>query len=333
MDRAEETRPAWFGRLKSFEGADDFRASMQVLDSVGPYLLGFAAMLVGMKLGLPLWAILLLAIPTAGFMVRAFIIFHDCCHGSFFSSRRALDITGTLLGILLLTPYADWRRSHGIHHSTAGNLDRRGLGDVWTMTVDEFRASPLLRRFLYRFYRNPVVLFIFGPFFIYMFVNRIPTRGAKFAIVLNTLIHDLAVIGIGVGLSLLFGLGEYLIVQCSVTFIGGMIGIWMFYVQHQFDPTYWSRADEWNSMDAAMSGSSWYRLPRILQWFTGNIGLHHIHHLTPRIPNYRLQRCLDSIPELRKEFLTPARSIKSISLNLWDEKARRLISFRDLARI
>jgi len=324
-----DTKPSWLSQVKGFEGADDRKAIVQLVDTLLPYLALYALMLVLLHLGAPIWLPLLLALPGGAFLVRTFILFHDCCHGSFLSSRRANDALGIVLGILALTPFADWRRSHGIHHSSAGNLDRRGLGDIWTMTVAEYAASPPLRRLLYRFYRNPITLFIFGPFFIFVLLNRFPSKGAKKRQIRDLVLHNAALIAMGAALSIAFGPLDWLLVQGSIIFFGGIAGIWMFYVQHQFDPTYWARDDRWSSFDAALQGSSWYRLPRIAQWITGNIGLHHIHHLNPRIPNYRLQACLDAIPELvLPGSMNFARSLKSIGLNLWDEKGGILVSFR-----
>jgi len=333
MPHTVEAKPGWLARLKEFEGAVDRKALLQLLDTLVPYLILFTAMLFTSRLGAPLWVTLLLALPAGAFLMRTFILFHDCCHGSFLSSRRANDGLGRILGVLVLTPFGDWRRSHGIHHGTSGNLDRRGLGDVWTMTVEEYRASPPLRRLLYRFYRNPITLFILGPFFTFVLMNRLPSRGAGARQIRDLVIHDAAFLGLGLGLSLLFGPATWALVQGSTIFVGGIAGIWMFYVQHQFDPTYWARNGSWSSLEAALQGSSWYRLPPVAQWITGNIGLHHVHHLCPRIPNYRLQDCLEAIPELRlPQSMSFLRSLRSIRLNLWDEAASTLVSFRGLRR-
>ena len=326
-----EDRPAWTAMLKKFEGAVDWRARIQLLNTILPYLALFFAMLIMAHAKVSPWIVLALALPAGGFLTRSFIIFHDCCHGSYLSSRKRNDLLGIFLGLLVFTPFADWRRSHGIHHVTAGNLDRRGLGDVWTMTVAEYEASTRLERLRYRMYRNPIVLFVLGPFFIFVVMNRLPSRGAKGVQLRDLIFHDTALVAIAAGLSLAFGFLPWLLVQGSILLAGGMIGIWMFYVQHQFDPSYWRHGEGWSFFDAAMEGSSWYRLPPLLQWITGNIGLHHVHHLAPRIPNYRLQACLDAIPELRlKNHLGIARSLRSITLNLWDEAAGGLVSFRML---
>ncbi|MEI6876635.1 MAG: fatty acid desaturase [Spirochaetota bacterium] len=327
--KTREAKPEWLDKLRDFEKSDNRKALTQLADTLLPYLAGMSLMFLSRSLGWPLWITLLLALPTGGFLVRSFILFHDCCHGSFLPSRKANDALGFLLGIVAFTPFADWRRSHGIHHSTAGNLDKRGLGDVWTMTVDEYRTGPLLKRALYRFYRNPVTLFVFGPFFIFILLNRLPSAGARGRQLRDLVAHDLSLVAVGALLSVIFGIWNYLLVQGSVIFFGGLAGIWMFYVQHQSDPTYWERGKAWSFVDAALVGSSWYKLPRAVQWITGNIGLHHIHHLSPRIPNYRLEDCLEAIPELRvKEPLGFTKSLHSIFLKLWDERARSLVTFK-----
>jgi omega-6 fatty acid desaturase (delta-12 desaturase) len=333
-EEIKDARPAWLGRIKDFEGPVNRSALIQLVNTVLPYLAGLALMFASRVLDWPIWVTLILALPTGAFMVRTFILFHDCCHGSFVSSRKLMETLGFVLGVLVFTPFRDWRRTHWIHHNTVGNLDKRGLGDVWTMTVEEYKASPASRRFLYRFYRNPITLFIFGPFFTFILTNRFPTKGSNAAQHRELIFHNLALFAVAAILSLAFGFWNYVLIQGSVIFLGGIVGIWMFYVQHQFDPSYWEHGEGWSFIDAALVGSSWYRLPKVLQWLTGNIGLHHIHHLSPRIPNYRLQACLDSIPELREKTpLRLARSLRAISLNLWDEKGGGLISFRRLRRL
>ncbi len=328
-----EHAPLWLPRLKDFSAPADRRAIIQLANTLVPYAVLLALMYATMRLGAPLWATLLLAVPAGGFLVRAFILFHDCCHGSFLSSRRAMDAVGAVLGILTFTPYQEWRHSHGVHHSSVGNLDRRGIGDVWTMTADEYRAAPPFRRFLYRAYRHPLILFGFGPLFLFLIINRFPTKGAKRTQVRSVVLTNFAVLAVAAAGCLVLGLREYLTIQLSVLFVAALAGIWLFYVQHQFDPTYWARSEDWQSLDAALLGSSFYKLPAVLRWFSGNIGLHHIHHLNPRIPNYRLQECLKAIPELRLEHpLTLGRSFAAVSLNLWDEARRRLVSFREFRR-
>ncbi|HCM27508.1 MAG TPA: fatty acid desaturase [Treponema sp.] len=323
--------PAWLARLKDFAVPDAKKATVQLIDTLVPYFSTIILMYLTIRWGAPIWVTLALSLPAGCFMVRAFILFHDCCHGSFLKSRRAMDVIGSLLGVLTFTPYAEWRHSHGIHHSTVGNLDRRGVGDVWTMTVEEYRANPPFRRFLYRAYRHPVILFGFGPFFLFLLINRFPGKSAKKAQKRSVVLTDIAILAIAALWSLAIGIRAYLLIQMPTLFFAALVGIWLFYVQHQFDPTYWARSEDWQSLEASMTGSSFYKLPKFMQWISGNIGLHHIHHLMPRIPNYRLQACIDAIPELRlPNPLTFGRSLASVSLNLWDEAGRRLVSFREL---
>jgi len=286
-----------------------------------------------MQWGWPYWGTLVFAIPAAGLLVRLFIVFHDCCHGSFLRSRRATRTIGTILGVLTFTPFGDWRHAHGIHHSSSGNLDRRGVGDIWTMTVKEYQQSSRWKRLQYRLFRNPLVMFGLGPIYTFLIQNRFPGSYATKGERANVALTNGAILAVAAVATLTIGIVPYLLIQLPVIVIAGVGGIWLFYVQHQFDPSYWARDGEWESVDAALHGSSYYRLPPVLQWLSGNIGLHHIHHLLPRIPNYRLQQCLEEIPELRLERpLTIARSIRSVRLNLWDEANGELVSFAAEAR-
>jgi len=326
-------RPEWIRKMEPFAKPDLRRAIIQLINTVIPYLALMTLMAGTVLWRWPVWATLLLALPAGAFLVRIFIFFHDCCHGSYLSSQKAMHIVGAVLGFLVFTPFGEWRHSHGIHHSTAGNLDRRGIGDVWTMTVDEYRVSSPLRRLGYRMFRHPLVLFGLGPLFLFVVVQRIPVRGTSPMQKRSVLLTDLSLLIVVALASATIGIKAYLLIQLPVMFIAGMCGIWLFYVQHQFDPTYWARSDDWESMDAAMQGSSFYKLPAVLQWFSGNIGLHHIHHLKPRIPNYNLQACLEAVKELRlPDPLTIRKSFTSISLNLWDETLKRLLSFRQVAQ-
>lgn len=333
-ERNPAVRPEWIGNMEPFAKPNLKRAIIQLANTVIPYACLIALMAASTVMAWPAWVTLLMALPAGAFLVRIFILFHDCCHGSYLSSRKAMHIVGAVLGFLVFTPFGQWRHSHGIHHSTAGNLDRRGIGDVWTMTVDEYNASAPLRRLKYRLFRHPLVLFGLGPLFTFVVIQRFPVRGSSPLQKRSVLLTDLALLAV-VGLaSATIGIKAYLLIQLPVMFIAGMCGIWLFYVQHQFDPTYWARSDEWESMEAAMQGSSFYKLPAVLQWFSGNIGLHHIHHLKPRIPNYNLQACLDAVTELRlPDPLTIRKSIGSIGLNLWDETRKRLLSFRQAAQV
>ena len=320
----------WSALLRPFAKPHAGKAAIQLIDTLVPYAAALVLMYLTLRWGLPYWVTALLAIPAGAFMVRSFILFHDCTHGSFLESRFAMTWIGRLLGLMTFTPFGQWRYAHGVHHSTAGNLDRRGVGDVWTMTVEEFKKKPLLKRLQYRAYRNPLVLFVLGPLFFFLVMNRLPGRGMKplqlWSILLNDLVLAITIVGFGMTI----GLRDYFLILLPTQLLAGSAGIWLFYVQHQFDPSYWARSSDWSSVEAALSGSSYYKLPALLRWISGNIGIHHVHHLLPRIPNYNLRACLQAIPELRLEDpLTIARSITSVHLNLWDEAGRRLVTFRE----
>jgi omega-6 fatty acid desaturase (delta-12 desaturase) len=320
--------------MKKYEGANPARAVGQMLNTLLPYAALWTFMILTMQIGLPYWVTLLLAVPAAGLLVRVFIFFHDCCHGSFFRSQAANRIVGTITGILTFTPFAEFRYTHGVHHATAGDLDRRGVGDVWTMTVAEYQAAPAAKRLGYRLYRNPFVMFLLGPIYTFFIYNRLPKKGSGARQIRSIMITNAGILAFAAAIGLTFGWRTYFGIQIPIMFFGGIVGVWLFYVQHQFDPSYWARHEEWGSIDAALQGSSYYRLPAVLQWISGNIGLHHVHHLKPRIPNYNLQRCLDAIPELQlPDFLTIGRSFKSIWLNLWDEEHGALIGFGQLRRL
>jgi omega-6 fatty acid desaturase (delta-12 desaturase) len=277
------------------------------------------------------WLTLALAIPTAGFLVRIFIIFHDCGHGSFFKSRKVNTVVGYLTGILNFVPYHSWRYNHAQHHATCSDLDRRGLGDVWTLTKQEYLDLPTLKRLGYRLYRHPFVLFGFGPIWLFLINNRFAPRGAKKRERRSVQVTNIGIMIMVIIWSFLIGLKSYLLIQLPVLLIGGMMGIWLFYIQHQYEDVYWNRHVEWNFQDAAIKGSSFYKLPVLFQWFTGNIGFHHIHHLHARIPNYNLQRCHEQIALFREVkplmFFT---SLKSLSFRLYDEDLGKMIGFEAL---
>lgn len=331
MVAAEKNHPAWLPRLKEFASPHTGMATVQLIDTVLPYFAMLVLMYLSIRWGAPVWVTLAMAIPAALLMVRTFILFHDCTHGSFLKSRAAMTTIGTILGVLTFTPYATWRCCHAIHHATVGNLDRRGVGDIWTMTVQEYQASSAFARFKYRVYRHPLVLFGLGPVYLFLIKNRFPDKDAKQDKVRSVLVTNLGILAIAVACSLTIGLRAYLLIQLPILFFAAIGGIWLFYVQHQFDPSYWARTNDWQSFEACMRGSSFYKLPRVLQWFSGNIGLHHIHHLQPRIPNYKLQACMNAIPDLHlKDAITLRHSFSAIYLNLWDEIEKKLVSFRSL---
>jgi len=278
---------------------------------------------------------LLAAIPTAGLMVRLFMIQHDCGHSALFTSRRANDWVGRVAGVLTLTPYDYWRQAHAMHHAGSGNLDRRGFGDIDTLTIAEYLALGRLGRLRYRLYRHPLVMFGLGPAYLFILRHRLPFGAMKQGQMpwLSTLATNAAIAAVCGLLIYLVGLPAFLLIQLPVVIIGASIGVWLFYVQHQFERTHWERNPDWKHEIAALHGSSYYDLPRPLMWITGNIGIHHLHHLSSRIPFHRLPQVLKDHPELKQiGRLTIWQSLKCVRLTLWDEKAKLLISFRDLGR-
>jgi omega-6 fatty acid desaturase (delta-12 desaturase) len=324
---------ALFARAKAFAIPDRYRGLSQLTTTAVAFAALWIGMLVSIKYGY--WITLILAVPAAGFVVRFFMIQHDCGHASFFKSRRANNIVGHLIGPLTLTPYVYWQRVHAEHHATAGNLDRRGVGDVTTLTVREYLALSWWGRVGYRVYRHPFVLFGVGPIYLFLLKHRLPLDLPlrKVESWLSVLATNIAIAAAFVGLAMLIGPINVLKMQLPITLLASAIGVWLFFIQHQFDGVYWRRKHEWQASQAALSGSSYYRLPKILQWFTANIGLHHIHHLCSRIPNYRLQECLERIPELKQiRPVTILDSLRYSTLALWDEAADKMIKFRDLKR-
>ena len=275
---------------------------------------------------------LLLAIPAAGFLVRLFMIQHDCGHGSFFRYRLANDWLGRVLSVLTLTPYDDWRRAHAIHHANSGHLDRRGIGDIVTLTVREFRALAFWGRLRYRLYRHPLVMFGLGATYQFLLRHRLPiapSRGWQGWV--SALATNCAIAAVVATLIRFIGIGPFLLVHLPIALLAGSVGVWLFYVQHQFEETFWAHGPEWDFHEASLRGSSYYDLPIILRWFTANIGVHHIHHLCSRIPFYRLPQTLRDNPDLRSvSRLTLSQSFRCVRLVLWDERRRRLVSFRDV---
>jgi omega-6 fatty acid desaturase (delta-12 desaturase) len=318
----------WDARLAPFRRPSTARSVWQLVSTA--FLLAGAWTLMYFSLGVGYWLTLLLAVPAAFFLVRLFIVQHDCGHGSFFRSPRVADIVGSALGVLTLTPYHYWKKAHAMHHATSGNLEHRGFGDIDTLTVDEYLALSPWGRFKYRLYRHPVILFGVGAVLHFFVRHRLPTivprtwTRARWSIFWT----DVGLAGFIVGMGLLVGFRQFLLVHVPLMTLSCSMGVWLFYVQHQFEPTYWEHDEQWGYNDAALVGSSYYRLPRLLQWATGNIGLHHVHHLSARIPNYRLQEALESIPELQRvTTLTLRESLRCVRLALWDERERKLVRF------
>ena len=321
--------PSWESLVKKYQNAPNRKSIWQLTNSFLPYFIIWYLMY--LSLDVSYWLTLLLSLPAAGFVVRIFIIQHDCGHGSFFKSRKANDFWGIVCSLFTLTPYYYWRKKHAIHHASAGKLDKRGIGDIYTMTVDEFFQQSKWGRFKYRLYRNPVFLFIVVPIILFVIIYRIPFPKEKSLRKLHPSVYltSIFLLSLATGMIFIFGWQAFLLVQLPITFIASSTGTWLFYVQHQFEDTYWTFENSWDYSLAALQGSSYYKLPKVLQWFTGNIGFHHIHHLSPKIPNYHLEKCHKENPVFQEgPVLTLKLSVKSMFLRLWDEKEKKLISFR-----
>jgi omega-6 fatty acid desaturase (delta-12 desaturase) len=307
------------------------RSLSEIFTSVVPYL----AISVVMYLALDVSYLLALALvlPAAGFLVRTFIVFHDCAHGSLLPSKRANRSVGRFLGLFVLSPFQRWRHDHAIHHGTSGDLERRGVGDIITLTVDEYQGRPWRGRLAYRLIRNPVVMFGLGPIIAMIIGPRIATRSQRPRLRHSVLGTDVVLVVIVGGLCWLIGWQSFLIVWAPAAMLAGSVGIWLFYVQHQFEDAYWQTADDWSYTDAALRGSSYLKLPRVLQFFTGNIGLHHVHHLNSRIPNYNLQRAHDENEIFRQvPTLSLWDGLRSVRLKLWDEEHGKLVTFAQATR-
>jgi omega-6 fatty acid desaturase (delta-12 desaturase) len=277
---------------------------------------------------------LALSLLAAGFLVRIFIIFHDCGHSSFFRSSRANRIVGTILGSLVFTPYDRWHRDHAIHHKTVGNLDKRGNGDVWTLTTDEYNNLSKGKKLYYRLYRHPLILFVLAPIFLFVLWFRFPKKNLTPAGNRSVYISNLIIAAFVSGGILLMGWKAFLMIQIPVIYAATVAGVWLFYVQHQFEDVIWTREEDWDYKSMALEGSSYMKFPRILQWFSGNIGYHHIHHLSSRIPNYNLEKCHKASPLFESiKPVTFLPSMRTMNLRLWDENTNKLISFKDLRNI
>ena len=324
-------QPAWYKTIAPY-GSSNLRKSLwQLLDTFIPYCVTWALMLHTVQRGYSYWITLALAVVAGGLMVRIFILFHDCCHGSLFASRRANTILGYVSGIVTFTPFEDWRYAHNLHHAMAGDLDRRGVGDIWTMTREEYLAAPARKRLRYRIYRNPFVLFGPGSALLFLFIQRFSTTGAGKRERDSVAFTNLALLVIITVASLTVGFQTYVLIQLPIILIGGTFGLWLFYVQHQFENVYWARHDVWDPMKVALEGSSYLKLPKILQWFTGNISLHHIHHVRPNIPNYNLQQCYDDVPAFQAiNPVTIRTGFRLLQLGLYDEQQKKMISFGSL---
>ena len=322
---------AWTKVLNRYREPSDARSIVELAITALPLAGLWVAIWAGVHFG-HYWLSVLLTLPAAGFFLRMFIIQHDCGHGSFFRNRRANDWLGRVIGVLTLTPYDYWRRSHALHHASSGHLERRGIGDIDTLTVAEYRALSARGRLRYRIYRNPIVMFGIGPAYLFLFEQRLPVDLMRGGWVpwTSAMVTNAAIAAMVGSLMWLVGPGTFLLVHLPIALIAGSAGVWLFYVQHQFEDTLWDRGPAWNMQEAALHGSSHYDLPAVLRWFTANIGMHHIHHLCSRIPYYRLPRVLRDHPELRGiGRLTLWQSFRCVRFVLWDETGRRLVSFHD----
>jgi omega-6 fatty acid desaturase (delta-12 desaturase) len=321
--------PTWKQIVARYQKPSTGRAVWQIVNTLVPYAALWCLM--HFALAISWWLVVPLAVLLGAIMVRTFIIFHDCGHGSFFQSAKANHILGAVTGVLTFTPFYHWRWEHAIHHSSSGDLDRRGTGDVWTLTVQEYLEASRWKRFAYRLARNPVVLFVIAPVFLFLIQQRVPSLKAPARERYSVYWTNLALGGMAAGLIAIFGLKAYLIIQLTALVTAGAAGVWLFYVQHQFEGVYWERSEEWDYAEAALKGSSFYKLPKVLQWFSGNIGFHHIHHLSPRIPNYYLEKCHRAEPLFQTvKPITLVSSFKSLTFRLWDERRRKLVGFGGL---
>ncbi len=317
--------------LARYRDPSHCRSIFEILITVIPLVLLWLSMWFALHVGYGLY--LLLAVPAAGFLVRLFMIQHDCGHGAFFRHRLANDWVGRVIGVLTLTPYDFWRRTHALHHATSGNLDRRGTGDIDTLTVKEYLSRSRCGRFRYRLYRHPLVMFGIGPAYLFFLQQRLPIGLMRngWQPWLSTMATNLAIGLFAAVIIRVVGIGPFLLVQLPIMLIGASLGVWLFYVQHQFENTFWAHDHAWNVHEAALRGSSHYDLPIVLRWFTANIGVHHVHHLCSRIPYYRLPLALRNHPDLTNVCrLSLGQSLLCVRLVLWDEEGRRLISFREL---
>jgi acyl-lipid omega-6 desaturase (Delta-12 desaturase) len=324
-------KPQWYQGTAKYAQMNTGIAIRQLLTTLAPYFVLFAVMVYSVRHGYPYGMTLILAVVAAALFVRIFIFFHDCTHGSFVASPRWNARIGHFCGVLTFTAFYDWRRSHAGHHITVGDLDRRGMGDITTMTVDEYLVAPPVQRLCYRLYRSPLVLLGIGPTYYFLLRNRWPSKGAHRQDVHSVIYTNIAIAAVVALASFTIGFKTYLLVQLPILILAATFGVWLFYIQHQYEGVYWARHDDWDPWTAAIEGASYYQLPKVLQWLSGNIGYHHVHHARPSIPNYHLQQCYDEIPELQRvNPVTVRSSLKSIRLNLWDEDQHRLVSFASL---
>lgn len=320
---------SWQKLIMKYNQPDIRKSVVQLVNSVIPYMVLWILMVMSIQISYLLTFVL--GVISAGFLVRIFIIFHDCGHGSFFKSKKANDMVGIITGIITHTPYYKWHAHHADHHATTVNLDQRGLGDIWTMTVSEYMNASRWERFSYRIVRNPFILFLIGPLYVIFIMNRFTKKGNNAKAKWNVYLTNTAILAFAIGMSWLIGWKAFLFIHLTPLYIAQTIGLWLFYAQHNFEEVNWERSETWDYKSAAIHGSSFLKLPTVLQWFTGNIGFHHIHHLSPRIPNYNLERCQKE-NDLFKDVkpITLSSTFKAMKLSLWDEASHQLIRFRNI---
>ncbi|MGX9136184.1 fatty acid desaturase [Rummeliibacillus sp. JY-2-4R] len=309
--------------------SDTKKSIIQIINTISPLIvLWIAAYIV---LPYTLLGSIALSVIAAGFVVRTFIIFHDCTHGSFFKNKKANDIVGLLTGVITLFSYEKWKKEHMIHHASSSNLDKRGIGDIWVMTVDEYLKASKWQRFCYRTYRNPFVMFGLGPLYLVLVSSRFNRKDAKKKERMNTYISNLLIVAVATSIILVTNLQSFLLVHGVTMFVAGALGIWLFFIQHTFEDSYFENENEWDYVKAAVEGSSYYKLPIILQWVTGNIGFHHVHHLAPRVPNYKLEEAHKKTPPLqRATTITIKTSLQSLRYKLYDTPHKTFITFKEV---
>ncbi|MCG3087656.1 fatty acid desaturase [Sporosarcina cyprini] len=312
-----------------FAKSDLKKSVIQLINTVPPiFILWFLAY---QSLSVSIWLTFAIAVVAAGFVVRTFIIFHDCTHGSFFRNKKANDIVGTITGVLTLFPYEQWKREHAIHHASSSNLDKRGVGDIWVLTIQEYLEASKWTRFAYRFYRNPLVMFGLGPLYLVLISSRFNRKDARRKERMNTYLTNAILVAVYALMIWLVGWQAFLIVQGSIMFVAAALGIWLFYIQHTFEDSYFEEESEWDYVKAAVEGSSYYKLPKVLQWATGNIGFHHVHHLAPRVPNYNLELAHESTPPLqRATTITIRTSLESLRYKLYDPENKTFVTFKEV---
>jgi acyl-lipid omega-6 desaturase (Delta-12 desaturase) len=316
-------------QMAPFEKSNTRDSIVQMINTLVPFfVLWFLAY---KSLSISYIVTFIISVFAAGFLVRTFIIFHDCCHHSFFKNRTANKIVGTITGILTLFPYSQWAHSHSVHHATSSNLDKRGTGDIWVLTVDEYLEASVWKRIAYRLYRNPIVMFGLGPIFVFLIQNRFNRKNARWKERLNMYITNISIFSLIAIMSWAIGWQSFLLVQGTIFLISGIAGVWLFYVQHTFEDSYFEEDAHWEYVKAAVEGSSFYKLPKLLQWMTGNIGYHHVHHLSPRIPNYKLEEAHNQSEPLQKvPTITLKTSLQSLKFRLWDEDRKVFVGYRDI---